>query len=470
MPSVSLNASSIRKRAQKRENACMTGRLEDGALALSLLQNFLHATLLETHLAGKGGGWSPCRRSTWRGLGHHLVDLLERQALGLWHQEVGVHESTCTEPTPDEEDAGFQISLISGHHVWSDDGDDGVPEPVGCGRESNTTRADWQREDLADQDPGTWAPSRCKEEDEDGDESNLGVDSRDVVGTGQRVTAVRVGNVVGVVEADCHTNDGDEELADQHAESTPNEEWTTTELLDRVEGDGCGAHVDQSEDQRDQEGVGDGTGRCEERSRVVEDEVHASPLLHHLQRSTENGLAQVGVRLEDGSGEAVSPAADPSRSRNDGTLVFLVGNDLGKLSLDILALARLATEAGKGIASLLNTAALDEVTWRVWQKHETASKDDTPDKLNADWNAVFALVGAVADSVVDTGREEQTNGDAELVSGHQSSTDLLGTDLRHVQDDDGRLESDTDTSDETTCHDHAQGIATDSSAHLNDDS
>lgn len=40
--------------------------------------------------------------------------------------------------------------------------------------------------------------------------------------------------------------------------------------------------------------------------------------------------------------------------------------------------------------------------------------------------------------------------------------------LRHVQDDDGRLEADTDTSDETTSDDDAEGVA-ETSDHLDDD-
>lgn len=70
---------------------------------------------------------------------------------------------------------------------------------------------------------------------------------------------------MGVVETNSNTNDSDQELTDQHAECTPNEKWATSELLDGVERDGSGANVDQGEDQRDQEGVADGTGRREER-------------------------------------------------------------------------------------------------------------------------------------------------------------------------------------------------------------
>jgi len=131
-----------------------------------------------------------------------------------------------------------------------------VPKPVGGGGKSNTTGADGEREDLANDDPGTRAPSAGEEEDEDGNECDLSVDSRDV-GSAGLTSSVEVG----VVETNGDTNDGDEELADQHAKGTPDEERATTPLLNGVEGDWGGADVDEGEDQRDQEGVADGASR-----------------------------------------------------------------------------------------------------------------------------------------------------------------------------------------------------------------
>lgn len=112
---------------------------------------------------------------------------------------------------------------------------------------------------------------------------------------------------MGLVETNSDTDDGDEELADQHTKGTPEEKRTTTNLLHCVERDGGRADVDESEDEGDDEGVADSTSRLEEDGGVVEDEVDTGPLLHHLQRGTEDGLAEVGVGLEDGAREAVGP-------------------------------------------------------------------------------------------------------------------------------------------------------------------
>lgn len=172
------------------------------------------ATLLEGAL-DESVGWAPLGRGTGGGLGHHLVDLFKRQTLGLGDQEVGVDEGDSAETSPDEEDRRLQVTLIGTNHVRGDDGDDGVPKPVGGGGESNTTRTDGQREDLTDEDPGTRTPGGGEEEDEDGDESDLSVDSGNVVGA-----CGTIGESGGVVETLSNTDNGNQELADQHAEGT----------------------------------------------------------------------------------------------------------------------------------------------------------------------------------------------------------------------------------------------------------
>merc|ERR1712113_425267 len=403
--------------------------LEDRALALNILSDVGLKLLTLHHRAGVGGSWSPLGGGTRGSLLHHLVDLLKRKTLGLRNQEVGVDECASAQTSP---------------------------EPVGSGGKTDTTGTDREREDLANDDPGTRAPGGGEEEDEDSDEGNLGVDSRNVVGN--RLT----GSVfVGVVEANSNTDDSNQELADQHAESTPDQERATTEPLNSPEGDRGGADVDEGEDQRDQEDVVNGAGRRQEWRGVVEDEVHTSPLLHHLKRGSEDGLAKVGVGLEDRATEAVHPAVDPAASRDERTLVFLVGNNLSKLSFDVLRVLRLTTDAGEGLARLLDPTTLDVVTRRVWQEEETNTEDETEDELQTNRHAVLGGSTVVLDAVVDAGGEQQTDGDAELVTGDQGTTDLLRADLRHVKDDNGGFETDTETSDETTSNNQTETLVGD---------
>lgn len=222
---------------------------------------------------GEGGSGLPLGRSPGGGLLHHLIDLLERETLGLGDEEVSVDKGAGAETAPDEEDGRLEVAALLTDHVRGDYGDDGVPEPVGGGRETDTARADGEREDLADQDPGTGTPGRGEEEDEDGDEGDLGVDGVDVVGNGR----IAVGGKVGLVEADGDTDDGDDKLADCHAKGAPEEDGAAAETLDGPERDRGGEDVDDGEDHGDEELVLDGAGGLEERGGVVEDEVDTGP-------------------------------------------------------------------------------------------------------------------------------------------------------------------------------------------------
>jgi hypothetical protein len=149
-----------------------------------------------------------------------------------------------------------------------------IPQPVASRAQSNASRADGQREDFSNDNPRAGTPSRGKEEDEDGDKGNLRIDGRDIV----RQASVRVAWVwVSVVEADCNTDNGDQELTDEHAKGAPDEQWSTAELLNGPERERRAADVDQGEDERNQKGIVDGTRGLEERGRIVEDEVDTGP-------------------------------------------------------------------------------------------------------------------------------------------------------------------------------------------------
>lgn len=229
-----------------------------------------------------------------------------------------------------------------------------------------------------------------------------------------------------LIETNSDTNDGDEELADQHAQGTPDKERSATDLLNGVEGDRGGANVDEGEDQGDQERVGDGAGRLQERGRVVEDEVDTSPLLHHLQRGSQDGTAQVGLLDPETASEAVNPGRPGTAVGDEGTLILLVGNDLRKLNLDILRVFGLSTESAESIGSIVESSALDKVTGRVWQEQQAATEDNTPGKLDTDGNTVGASIIAALGGVGNARGQQETDGDAELVTGNEGTADLSG--------------------------------------------
>jgi len=98
-------------------------------------------------------------------------------------------KSTCAQTPPNEENVGLEITLVFTDHVRCDNGNDGIPEPVGGSREGDTTGTDGDWEGLTNDDPNTWTPGRGEEEDVDADEGNLGIDSRNVVGSSVAIGA-----------------------------------------------------------------------------------------------------------------------------------------------------------------------------------------------------------------------------------------------------------------------------------------
>jgi len=412
----------------------------------------------------------------------------------LGNQEVRVNKGGGTETSPNEEDGRSEVTLVRVDHVGGDDGDDGVPQPVGTVNEQirvrgqrweqrsraeaksfqhsrsgqgDTSRSDGQGEDLSDQDPSTRTPGRGEEEDEDGDESDLGVDGSLVLGVEKGGTVRVNADLDELVESDGDSDNGDEELTDQHSEGTDDEKRSSTESLNGVEGDGSGADVDDGEDHRGEERVVDGTGRGQEGSRVVEDEVDTGPLLHHLERSTQDGSSQVGSGVSERSRETSGPGTEPGGGGHQRSLVLGVGDNLGKLGLDQSRVLVLSTKTGQNVSSSGDVLLLDKVSRRLGEHEETETEDKTPSELDTDGDSVRSRVGSVLGKVDDDGGQHDTDGDTELVSGNEGSSDLSGTDLGHVKNDDGGDETDTNTGDDTTNDDSGETLG---GEHLNHDS
>ena len=194
--------------------------------------------LCETHLRSKGAVWDPFARVARSGFFQHTVDLLEGKSLGLRNEEVGVYEAATAERAlfnrrqvsnlvsglqlmfgtyPDEEHLSAQVTLIFVDHIRGDDSDDAVPEPVRCGGQSDTTGPDGKWKDFSYHNPCTRAPGRREEEDIYTNECNHSLDC------------------IGIIWSDS-TDDGDNELANNHSERTPDQDWTSSNSLNHPEG------------------------------------------------------------------------------------------------------------------------------------------------------------------------------------------------------------------------------------------
>lgn len=389
------------------------------------------------HITGESRVWLPLGGGTWSRLLQHLIDLLERETLALWNHEVGEEKGSAAKSSPHEEDLGSKIglSLLGSDQVWGDNGNDAVPHPVGGGGESDTTGADWQVEDLTDDDPCGWSPSGGEEEDVDANESNHGGDG---------------GGVVVSWLASGDTEDTDDELGDDHSGGTEDENEAATEALNGPEGDWGGEDVDEGGDEGDQEWVVDRAEGLEEDGTEVEDEVHTSQLLEHLESDTEDGAANVGGTVADVTLEAVGPSSNVVGLWDNLHLVLVVGNDLSELILDVVGVLLLAADGGESLSGLLELSLLDEETWRLWKEEETDGENDSPKELDADWDSVRSSIVAVLGGVDDAVGEQDTDGNAELVTSDEGTANLPWCNLGHVKNDDGRDESNSETGNDTT--------------------
>ena len=85
---------------------------------------FRRPLVRHTHISREGTMRDPLAGVSGIGLLEHLIDLLERQALSLRNEEVGIHEAGGAEGAPDEEDLGAEVGFVGADHVGGDDCDD----------------------------------------------------------------------------------------------------------------------------------------------------------------------------------------------------------------------------------------------------------------------------------------------------------------------------------------------------------
>jgi hypothetical protein len=125
------------------------------------------------------------------------------------------------------------------------------------------------------------------------------------------------------------------------------------------------------------------------------------PLLHHLQRGTKNGAAEIGLSLPKRTLEAVGPSRKPVGRWDNAAFILLICDDLSEFHLNVFGVDGLATKSAKRIASSLKLALLDKVTWRVRKEHQSTPQNDSPGELDANRECgMRTVVGSVLGGVV----------------------------------------------------------------------
>jgi len=198
--------------------------------------------LNKTHIRCEGRRWNPSAGVSWVDFLKHTINLLKRKTLGLWDEEVCECDGDDAERSPHEEDLAGKVGVLSIDEVWGDDSNDAVPEPVGGGGETDTTGSDGKGEDFTDNNPSARTPGGSEEGNVDADECDHRLDSG-LVG------------VFTLILTNSDTDNTSDVLGDNHTSSTEDEKVAATNTFNEPESDWGREHVDESGDQRNQEGV-----------------------------------------------------------------------------------------------------------------------------------------------------------------------------------------------------------------------
>jgi len=120
-------------------------------------------------------------------------------------------------------------------------------------------------------------------------------------------------------------------------------------------------------------------------------------------------------------------------------------------------ISRLTSKPDQRSSRRLNLAPLDKVSRAFRKEEQSSAQNQTPQHLNSHGDAVRARVPAVLGSIGDASSQHDADSNAELVTRDDAAADLLRCDFAHVEDDDGRDETNAKTCDETADDEEGDG-------------
>jgi hypothetical protein len=315
----------------------------------------------------------------------------------LGNAEVGEQEAPGAGRSPDEEHLDLETGRAGGFvdQVRGGVTDGEVPEPVGGNGEGHGLGTDVEREDFTGDDPCNGTPGGGEEGDVDADESDQNLLPGQVLGRNR------------------DTDDGDQVLANAHAEGTNQQQSPTTKPLHAPHAGESHEHVDDVGGDGDQERIGN-TRVLEKDGTVVENEVDTGELLPSLDEDTSEGTEEDFVV---GDAEAVDVGSLAQ------LLLVEVGNtDLVEFGLELGMVRRKGDESGERMGSVVVALLLDEPSRRLGEEDHTDGENETPNELESDGELPRRMVGPVLGGIVDDTGEEKTDGDRPLVTGDDCAT------------------------------------------------
>lgn len=134
------------------------------------------------------------------------------------------------------------------------------------------------------------------------------------------------------------------------------------------------------------------------------------PLLHHLERCTQDSSSQIRSGVSKRSRETSGPRIKVSTGGDELRFEFIVGDNFGEFLLDVLGIGGLTSDSRQGSSGIFDSSLFDKPSWRIGKEEETGTEDQSPSELNGDWDSVRRSVSSVLGSVDDTRSEQKTDG------------------------------------------------------------
>jgi hypothetical protein len=111
-------------------------------------------------------------------------------------------------------------------------------------------------------------------------------------------------------------------------------------------------------------------------------------LLHHLERSTENGATEIAASHPKRASETLEPAGPEACDGDRLSFILGIGDNRREFRGDIVRVLRLTTKSREHSTSVVDPILLDKVTGRLGEEVKTSTEDQTPSKLDADRDTV----------------------------------------------------------------------------------
>lgn len=188
----------------------------------------------------------------------------------------------------------------------------------------------------------------------------------------------------------------------------------------------------------------------------------------HLHENSHRSTTAVTAALPDRPLEAIGPPPNVAALWHNLQFIFVIGDDLRELILDVFGINRLASDRSKGLGSVLELALFDKVSWRFRKDEKADAQDQCPQELNRNGDPVRStIVAALCRIDYTVGHKDAFRGlatrrhtgknipncNAKLIARYKCSADFLRSNLRHVQDDNSRYIAHTYTGYQST-HNH----------------